>query len=87
MFADYKDFTQLLDQQATIDQYADWASNLVNRCVFKVSTEKAHLNEVQMSGAQKRRGDWGERARHPLPSLLTTINHTMQSGEQVPVDG
>ncbi|KAL9963971.1 hypothetical protein ACROYT_G027536 [Oculina patagonica] len=31
----YKEFTQLLDQQATIDQYAEWASNLVNRCVLK----------------------------------------------------
>lgn len=35
--SDYKEFTQLLDQQATIDQYAEWASNLVNRCVLKVS--------------------------------------------------
>lgn len=40
-FADYKEFTQLLDQQATIDQYAEWASNLVNRCVLKVSTAKS----------------------------------------------
>lgn len=31
----YKEFTQLLDQQATIDQYAEWASSLVNRCVLK----------------------------------------------------
>lgn len=31
----YKEFTQLLDQQATIDQYAEWASNLVNHCVLK----------------------------------------------------
>lgn len=31
----FKEFTQLLEQQATIDQYAEWASNLVNRCVQK----------------------------------------------------
>ena len=37
LFPDYKEFTQLLDQQATIDQYAEWASNLVNRCVLKAS--------------------------------------------------
>ena len=40
-FSDYKEFTQLLDQQATIDQYAEWASNLVNRCVLKASTFKS----------------------------------------------
>lgn len=43
-FADYKEFTQLLDQQATIDQYAEWASNLVNRCVLKVSMAKSKLH-------------------------------------------
>lgn len=43
-FADYKEFTQLLDQQATIDQYAEWASSLVNRCVLKVSTVGAPLS-------------------------------------------
>lgn len=42
--SDYKEFTQLLDQQATIDQYAEWASNLVNRCVLKVSTSESKLN-------------------------------------------
>lgn len=26
-------FTQLLEQQATIDQYAEWASNLVDTCL------------------------------------------------------
>lgn len=43
-FSDYKEFTQLLDQQATIDQYAEWASNLVNRCVLKVSTSESKVN-------------------------------------------
>ena len=27
------DFTQLLEQQATIDQYAEWASKLVDTCI------------------------------------------------------
>ena len=27
------DFTQLLEQQATIDQYAEWASKLVDSCI------------------------------------------------------
>lgn len=31
----FKEFTQLLEQQATIDQYAEWAANLVNRCIAK----------------------------------------------------
>ncbi|XP_032231120.1 transcription factor RFX4 isoform X2 [Nematostella vectensis] len=31
----HTEFTQLLDQQATIDQYAEWASSLVDRCVTK----------------------------------------------------
>ncbi|XP_031554707.1 transcription factor RFX4-like isoform X2 [Actinia tenebrosa] len=31
----HAEFTQLLDQQATIDQYADWASSLVDRFVTK----------------------------------------------------
>ena len=26
-------FTQLLEQQATIDQYAEWASSLVDTCL------------------------------------------------------
>lgn len=31
----FKEFTQLLEQQATIDQYADWAATMVNRCISK----------------------------------------------------
>ncbi|XP_068732820.1 regulatory factor X 4-like isoform X2 [Montipora capricornis] len=31
----FKEFTQLLEQQATIDQYAEWASSMVNRCISK----------------------------------------------------
>lgn len=31
----FKEFTQLLEQQATIDQYAEWASSMVNRSISK----------------------------------------------------
>ena len=37
VFTDFKEFTQLLEQQATIDQYAEWASSMVNRSISKVS--------------------------------------------------
>lgn len=35
-------FTQLLEQQATIDQYAEWANNLVDTCL-KVGLIKKKL--------------------------------------------
>ena len=32
----FEEFSQLLEQQATVDQYAEWIASLVNRCVIKV---------------------------------------------------
>lgn len=32
----FEEFTDLLEQQATVDQYTDWISSLVTRCVIKV---------------------------------------------------
>lgn len=42
------DFTQLLEQQATIDQYAEWASNLVDTCIkkyFDMNTDQDKAKE------------------------------------------
>jgi len=44
----FKEFTQLLEQQATIDQYAEWASSMVNRCIAK-QVEKTGKNYKECS--------------------------------------
>jgi len=47
LLPDFKEFTQLLEQQATIDQYAEWASSMVNRCIAKVSLKKKIREQQQ----------------------------------------
>eukprot|EP00794_Sanderia_malayensis_P010996 gene10996-12159_t len=36
----FEEFAQLLKQQATVDQYADWIASLVNRCVISPSEKE-----------------------------------------------
>jgi len=36
----FEEFAELLDQQATVDQYTEWIASLVNRCVIKPSEKK-----------------------------------------------
>lgn len=46
LFTDFKEFTQLLEQQATIDQYAEWASSMVNRSISKVNARRLQVKAL-----------------------------------------
>ncbi|XP_065056710.1 regulatory factor X 4-like [Rhopilema esculentum] len=40
IYSYFDEFASLLEQQATVDQYTDWVSGLVNRCVIKPSEQE-----------------------------------------------